>query len=285
MQILQWLVPSNYELILFGDNQEGNALTYQKGYASCIDYILSGKHRYAFHMGDEQEGYWIDDPRYDPATLLADPLAQQKQVKKDLGPLAKAKRLIAIMYSNHTHALLRKIGNITKTTCDELGVQYGGFSAVGDLVDKYGIQFKGFFTHGRKLIRSIADDPVRRLANEKLQLKQHLKHKSGECLLMAKGHTHRLIICEPHAQLYLTVEDKEDRKNIRQHYTHNPPFGKGGYIHPDHRWYVNTGSFLKTFTEGITSYSEMGEYDPVELGYAVVEVNDRQITNVRKVVV
>lgn len=280
MQILQWSVPESYELILFGDNQEGNALQYKSGYQNCINYIVSAKLRFGIHMGDEMESYWIDDPRYSPDILTEDPLAQQHAVINDLSPLAKAKRLIAILYGNHSHRLYPKIGNVTKDTCGKLGVNYGGFSCVVEFKDKLGIQFKGFFTHGNKLIRSIADDPVRRLANEKLQLKQHLKNKMGDCLLMAKGHCHRLIVAEPETHLYLVT-----MPDIIQKYTHNPPFGKGGYIHPDHRYYAATGSFLKNFQEGVTSYSEMGDYDPVELGYIVVEVNNRQITKVRKVVV
>jgi hypothetical protein len=285
MQIITQAVPESYELILFGDNQEGNALQYRKGYAAVADYVCSKKNRFALHMGDEMEAYWIDDKRYDPVILEATPLKQQARVIQDLTPMAKLKRLIAILYGNHSHRLYPKVGDITADTCAKLRVNYGGFSCVVEFKDKNGIQFKGFFTHGRKLIKSTADDPVRRIANERLILKRHLMNKMGDCLIMAKGHTHRLIICEPQPRLYLKVEDEENRKNIRQFYTHNPPFGKGGYIHPDHRWYINTGSFLKTLGEDVMSYSEFGEYDPVELGYIIVEVNDRQVTNVRGVVV
>jgi hypothetical protein len=280
MRILEQSVPSSYELVLMGDNQEGNILSYKKGYLETIQYILDAKNRYALHMGDEMEAYWIDDPRYDPAILAEDPLAQQATVIADLKPLGKAKRLITILYGNHSHRLYPKIGDITKDTCNKLKIAYGGFSCVVNFQDKHGVQFKGFFTHGRKLIRSIADDPVRREANEQLQLKQHLKNKMGDCVLMAKGHTHRLIVCDPRSQLYLATEP-----NIKEHYTSNPSFHPSGFIHPDHRYYANTGSFLKTFGENVISYSELGEYDPVSLGYVVVEVNDRQITNIRKVVV
>lgn len=281
MEFLEWSVPKNYELILFGDNQEGNLLQYKKGYAATIDYILGGKNRFGIHMGDEMESYFIDDPRYDPAILQTDPLTQQEVVIQNLMPLSNAGKLITILYGNHSARLYPKVGNITKATCQRLGVAYGGFSCVVSFVNGTGdTQFRGFFTHGRKSIRSIADDPVRREANEKLQLKQHLKHKVGDCLLMAKGHTHRLIVAEPTPQLYLTSD-----RGIKQHYTHNPAFGKGGYIHPDHRWYANTGSFLKTFGEGVTGYAEMGEYDPIELGYIIVSVEKGAIVNVRKVVI
>ena len=285
MRILKADVPADYDLMLFGDNQEGNTLMYRRGYQQAIDFVMSDKNKFAIHMGDEQEAYWIDDTRYDPVILNATPLQQQAQVIKDLTAPAKTGRLITILFGNHSQRLYPKVGDITADTCTKLGIQYGGFSCVVEFADKQGPQFKGFFTHGRKSIRSMADDPTRRLANEKLQLKQHLKHKMGDCLLMAKGHTHRLIISEPHTQLYLKTEAKAGRPNITQHYTHNPPFGKGGYIHPDHRWYANTGSFLKCFGENVSSYSEMAEYDPTELGYVVVEVRDRTIANVRKVVV
>jgi hypothetical protein len=231
-------------------------------------------------MGDEMEAYWIDDPRYSPEILKEDPLAQQDTVIEELRSLADKGKLITILYGNHSHRLFPKVGDVTKSTCKKLNIKYGGFSCVVQFIDDLGTQFKGFFTHGRKLIRSIADDPVRNLANLQLQLKQHLKYKMGDCILMAKGHTHKLLVCDPRTQLYLTTEEE-----IKQHYTHNPPFGKGGYIHPDHRWYANTGSFLKTYGENVTSYSEYGEYDPVELGYVLVTVKNRDISDVRKVVV
>jgi hypothetical protein len=280
MRTLMRLVPQDYELVLFGDNQEGNVLSHRKGYVDCIKYIHESEYRFGIHMGDEMEGYWIDDPRYSPEILNKNPLAQQDQVIADLKKLAESGRLITVLYGNHSHRLSPKIGDITENTCKKLKIAYGGFSCVVHFIDAQGIQFKGFFSHGRKLIRSIADDPVRNLANLQLQLKQHLKYKMGDCLLMAKGHTHRLIICDPRTQLYLSTEPQ-----IEEHYTHNPPFGKGGYVHPDHRWYVNTGSFLKTFGENVSSYSEIGEYDPIELGYIVVTVKKREIIDIRKVIV
>ena len=56
------------------------------------------------------------------------------------------------------------------------------------------------------------------------------------------------------------------------------------YIHPDHRWYCNTGSFLRLYGMGISSYAEIGEYDPVELGFCVARVRDRIIQGIDKVV-
>lgn len=279
MQFLEWHVPNSYNLVLFGDNQEGNVLQDKEAYLHTIDYILSHKNTYGLHMGDEMEALYIDDPRYDPNILTSPPITQQDTVVADLKKLAQKGKLITILYGNHTDRLFPKIGDITRSTCKKLGIPYGGFSSVVTFTGKDGPQFKGYFTHGRRLIRSVADDPVRRLANEQLQLKQQLKYKFGDCLLMAKGHCHKLIVCDPRTQLYLTTEPE-----IKENYTHNPPFGKGGYIHPDHRWYAATGSFLRTFGKDVNSYSEMGEYDPVEIGYILVQVEGREIINVKKVV-
>ena len=58
-----------------------------------------------------------------------------------------------------------------------------------------------------------------------------------------------------------------------------------GYIHPDHRWYVSAGSFLKLYEEGVSGYAEIGEYDPVELGFAIARVRNQKIVWVDKVTV
>jgi len=91
---------------------------------------------------------------------------------------------------------------------------------------------------------------------------------------MCKGHTHKLIICDPERELYLA----DDGHDIVHHYR-----GAGQaqeYIHPDHRYYVNTGSFLKMFEIGHSGYAEIAEYDPVELGFAVAKIRDRQLIGV-----
>lgn len=278
MKILEQLVPPDYDLILFGDNQEGNVAQHKTGYKEVIQRILDTPKCFAIHMGDDIEAYWVDDPRYSPYTMDKSVLDQQGESITDLQPIAKKGKLISLLYGNHAHRLFPKIGDITESTCKRLGIKYGGFSCVISFIDKKGLQFKGFFTHGRKLISSVADDPIRRKANEELQLKRHLERKVGDSILMAKGHTHKLIVAEPHPQVYLTTENEE----IHQFYTAS---GGEGYIHPDHRWYVNTGSFLKTFQEDVITYSEVSEYDPIEIGYILVTVRDRIISSVQKVTI
>ena len=188
------------------------------------------------------------------------------------------KQLLFLLKGNHEHTLL-KFGNLAEYVSDELGVPYGTYTARMTYTDHQdNLIFKSFHTHGRKSITSTADDPKRRRTNMELILKRQLKHKAGDCLLMCKAHTHRLLHCRPNTELYLT----DNGKTIEQKYTHS--HRASGYIHPDHRHYVSTGSFYKIYPEDEDGYAERAEYDPLQMGYAVVLVRNRHIEDVLEIV-
>ncbi len=97
---------------------------------------------------------------------------------------------------------------------------------------------------------------------------------------MARGHSHIVLVTPPIKTLYLETYNKK----IRQAYT-KPGIGKsGGFIPPDHRWYGCTGSFLKSqMDNGIETYSECFEYEPVELGYLVATFANQTCVDLREV--
>ena len=110
-----------------------------------------------------------------------------------------------------------------------------------------------------------------------LILKRHLRFKAGDCAVMIKHHTHKLLVCKPETELYLM----DDGKNIKQAYT---SWGQSEpYIHPDSRWYGNAGSFLKLYGKGISGYAEVLEYDPVELGFLCLIVRDKKILELKPI--
>ncbi|KKK74953.1 hypothetical protein LCGC14_2878630, partial [marine sediment metagenome] len=134
--------------------------------------------------------------------------------------------------------------------------------------------------HGRKQINSIADDPIRVEANMQLILKRHLKDLHGDCVLMCKGHTHKIIICPPRSLLYLYT----GAKGITQGYTTTEHLAQ--YIPPESRYYLNTGSFIRLYREDeLWTYQETMEFKPVELGFPVVRVRNGVIEGVDKVIV
>jgi hypothetical protein len=283
MELIAKVVPQSFNLFLFGDCHIGSIAFSEKRFNKFMkmmgkEYAGCGVNLAVDH-GDSVEGMTVDDKRYDPRNMRdprGTPFDEANTYIKLVMPIKE--RIICKLMGNHEW-YLNKFGDMTKYMCKELEVPYGTYSAKITYVGDNGkVLFKHYAVHGRKSVTSTADDPIRRDANMELILKRHMKDKAGDCLLMSKGHTHKLIVCPPREKLYLV----DDGKKIVQKYTHA---GQAeGYIHPDHRWYVNTGSFLRTFVIGGSTYSERAEYDPVELGFAVVMVRNGEIVGVRKIV-
>lgn len=289
MRLITKKLPADHNLFLFGDVHTGSLMMYQKGWDLLVEMMRSpfdgvpSSGNFGIDHGDVLEGIMIDDKRYDFETVRGRPTSQIKEVIRLRRPIAD--KLITILDGNHP-AHLKRYGNITREICEELDVPYGTWTCKISVVSGYrrNLIYKHFCTHGRKTITSTADDPKRRRANMELILKRNLKFKAGDCALMSMGHTHKLLVCEPDSELYLV----DNGVDIKQRYT------KAGqtedYIHPDHRWFINTGSFLRLYADDVvdnvvSGYAEQFAYDPVELGFVVVKVRDCKIEGVEKVII
>ena len=279
MEIISKALPADHDLILSSDWHEGTILQYGEGLLVLRKRILGHKNTFLAFGGDMCEAIMVDDKRYSPETDKKEtPLQQYGRVETFLEPIAP--KTLFILSGNHDWMLSCRYGNYLKDIlCPKLKISYGTYTAKCSVTDKQGKQmYRLFYTHGAKSISSVADDPIRREANMQLQLKRRLQMKAGDCEVMSMGHTHKLLVCQPMVSLYLY----DDGKKIRSGYTEP---GRGQWIHPDHRWYANTGSFLKLYHEGVSGYAERFALDPVELGYVVIECRDGKIKNVRKEVV
>jgi len=286
MQLIPVDMPESYEIILWGDNQEGNIAQSEEGVKSCIDYILSAPNRWCIHMGDALEAFWIEDPRFQQETCLEPPLEQMRTFRKTIEPLVKERRLLVMLLGNHELRFINKAGNITKFICEEIQKEtlnkfpcYGTYSSKLELNDPKGLQWKLYVTHGRKAINSVSPDPGRKRAYMEFILQRHLESIFADCLVSAKGHSHKLLVKRPLPTLYLT----SSKGKILQHYTKAGTGTKDLYIPPENRWYASTGSFLKSFELGVSTYSEMAEYAPTELGYIRIIVGDREVQDVVEV--
>ena len=280
-------MPDNFELILFGDNQEGNIATAHDKYKECIDYIIADESRFGIHMGDIMDAFWCDDhKRYDPLTCKITPSEQKKNVIKDLTPLAETGRLLTILKGNHEKALELKYGDITTEICEALqlvsGREYpisGTYTHRIEFVGDGKIMFKAYLTHGRKMVSSVSPDPHRKRANMQYRLKLILESLAGDAILMAMGHIHLVLVTPPLPGVYITQE----KGKLKQHYTHAGTGKTGEYIPPDHRWYGATGSFLLTQMDGYETYSELAQFAPNELGYLKAIIKDRQVADLQEV--
>lgn len=272
-------MPDDFEIVFFGDNQHGNIAEAEDKYLECIEYICAKPNRFGVHMGDICDAFWVDDRRYNPTTCTSPPEAQREHQIEILTPLAKTKRLLTILEGNHEWELQKKVGDFASGLCRRLQekskCQYpiaGTFTNKLELWTKKGSpMFKVWTTHGRKSISSISPDPQRKRAYMQFRLKRLLEDMAGDCIIMVRGHSHIVLVTSPMPTLYLTSE----RGKLKQHYTKAGIGTVAGFIPPEHRFFGCSGSFLKSQVVGVSTYSELGEMAPTELGYLKAIINDR----------
>ena len=277
-------VPKNWNYFLFGDGHIGTRLRVQKAWNKLIDMMNSPydgvKHNLGTDHGDMIDAIDISDKRFSfyesrEATILA----QMDTAKREYWPIRK--KLVCILDGNHP----RKhwvFGRITERICKEIGVLYGTYSTVIVFKNKDTIQFRHYAHHGSGSIKSVADDPERRKLNMLLALKRKLSPMFGSALLMSMGHTHRLMKSPPTEELYLT----EDNGKIEHGYTPYAPYLPNEFIHPNYRWYVNTGSFMRLYddNESGSGYAERAMYGPLEIGFCIAKIRDNMLDGVDKII-
>jgi hypothetical protein len=286
MKLLTQYVPKNWRLYVLGDLHAGTSLFHESAFKKVIASIRRDKDARVVLMGDLIEAIAVDDKRFqynthDPS--LPTPQMQWEYIGDLLRPIAD--RIAAVLAGNHEYKL-KKYADITQMICSRAGIpeKNGTFSCKVHFInqDTGEPQFKGFFIHGRRAISTSADDPIRQDANLQLTLKRILKNKAGDCYLMARGHSHKLIVSPPNKSLYLT----DDGEDIHQNYTKSSNVAGDEYIHPDHRFYVCSGSYYRLYgKDGISGYAEQAEYDPVELGYVKLFVRNNKIVKAEKVII
>ncbi|MDI6788441.1 MAG: hypothetical protein QME51_08730 [Planctomycetota bacterium] len=285
MIIFQPSLPKTHNLYLLTDTHIGSILFHESGFERSVETIRQDKIGYVAFIGDIAEGILIDDYRYSHDTIDPKRLTPVRQYQ-DFISLVKpiAHKILVIMEGNHDALISTRYGSLLKeVVAPALNPKkniYGTYSCKLHILDKKGqLQYKVFLTHGSRSISSTADNPLRREANTKLQLQRLLQHKAGDCYIMARGHSHKLLVKSPVRELYLT----DDGTKVHHAYTRGEQTADN--IHPDRRWYVSAGAFYKLYHEGISSYAERGDYDPIELGYAVVRVVDGCVQTINRVVI
>jgi len=231
-------------------------------------------------LGDLAESITITDPRYHFSTMdksSQTPLRQYLNIRKYLTPFAH--QILVINEGNHDSKLDTHGQFVKDLICEELGIPYGTYTCKLSVTDnKNNLMYKAFLTHGFRSVGSTADDPIRQESNMKLQLKRHLSKKAADCACMFMGHTHKLLVSPPTKSIYL----RDDGENIVREYTKSEQ--TANYIHQDHRWYGNTGSFMKLYEQDVSGYAEKAGYDPAELGYLKMIVRGGEIKDIIKIV-
>jgi hypothetical protein len=281
MQLFQKQIPRSSNILLASCVHIGSKLTHYDGIAQLKDELLSKPTNRLIFMGDLCEAIMVDDSkRFDPDTQDLTILTPGQQYQRFIDIFRPcAKQILYINTGNHDYRH-NKVIDLVDWVCHELKVPYGTYTSKLTVLDSKGRnRFKLFTGHGWGSINSIAGTPRQRASAMEVSLTRKLMNKAKDCILMAMGHTHKLIVARPISELYLT----DDGKAIKQHYTATAP--DANEIPVDLRWYVNAGSFMKNQILGASGYAERAGYDPVELGYARAIIEDYQIVDVQKVLV
>lgn len=279
MQLFNRSLPKKCRIVLTSDWHIGSRHTHYDGIEECVRDIAKPS-TYAIILGDLAEAMTVDDHRFDPNTndLTTPTVMKQYERVADILRIIKDK-VLYINDGNHDYRHAKVVNFLEDIVCRNLGIPYGTYSSKLTISDNQGkARLKFYTTHGYGSIGSSADDPIRQKSNLRLSLKRKMAKQAGDCHLMAMGHTHKLLTAHPEHNLYLT----DDGTTIKQHYfdtlqTADP------YIHPDHRYYANTGSFLKSQIIGCSGYAERFGYPPEPMGYIVVHINDWKIERIEKV--
>ncbi len=281
MRIISKNLPLDHKIAIVTCSHHGARGRDSSAYNEAI-LTIKGNGYYAIHLGDFVDGITVKDKRYsreeDPGNTVL------QQYEEALGQLEPIKdNLLVLLEGNHDRKL-NVWGNGVRWMAETLGVPYGTYSCVLVICEEETKlpMYKIFGTHGYGSFSSNADDPLRRRANLKLSLKRKLKEKMTDCELMCMGHTHRLLVVPPTEWLRLYTDlSRPIGKQIRSFY--KPPRNER-FIHPDNRWYVNAGSFYRLYADGLSNYAEVAGYDPLDVGYALVDVKDGEIRNVSEVI-
>lgn len=285
MRLLECRIPRNHDLYLLGDSHEGNSAQYERGLRNTIAEILGNDRAFFTYLGDACETTTIDSKYYDPSNLKKDPetgmlptvpYVQARTVAEQFSPIAS--KCVAWLDGNHDRRAMKYL-HLSHAILERMNLldAYGGYTcklSVKDLEGK--LMYKVFLFHGRTMAQSRAGSEKQKRANQEASLQRMLAPLAGDCVIMACGHTHRLLVSKPVRRLYIT----DDGRDIKQHRIQHVQAGK--YIDPENRFYVNTGSFLRTQVVGLDTYSEIAAYAPVDLGFAVAHTEGGIIRDVEE---
>ena len=280
MQLIPQYIRKDCNIYLGGDAHEGSLLHHEDGENELIETVGSDPRGKLILHGDLIEGITHRDKRYDYETIKPEMhtvLLQAEAVVEKYYPIRN--KIIVEIEGNHCGSV-GYIGNITRDyICKRLGIPYGTSSCKITFTGTKGrTYFKHYATHGSWAFNSNNPDPKKRREANENRLKAVLAPLAQDCASMSCGHAHKGLISAPEPELGM-IDDGEKESQV---YTEADP--TSDYIDIHQRWYVCTGSFLKTRILGISGYAEKAGYRPNELAYLKMIVENGRIEDVEKIV-
>lgn len=270
----------DFEIPLWGDVHRGAKNFHKSLFNDFIASVSEGE-KYLLNMGDNIEAITVMDKRYSYDATLSPKIDDQMDMFVE-SVLPIKDRIHTIALGNHEAKLSNEF-NIGAELAKRLDASYGGYVYVTQFFYKDKRLFSVFCHHGWGTMIAGAKDPIQRRANRLAWLKRRLERTGiSDCVVMAMGHTHQLLIQEPtiRYEKCLAIVDDQLHQFSRPDV---PQYAE--YISPERRWYINTGSFLKLYSQpgsGFVNYAERAMLEPADLGWIELVVRDGCIVDVVK---
>ena len=279
-------ISRDFKLVINSDNHVGSPDVNEEKIKEMVAYVQRTPYCGFVNIGDNIEAITPKDKRHNPE-LYTRYLTVRDQVERVIELFTPIKKQIVVIgQGNHENNIaIKYVMTAGSDIAKALGTRYGAWCyKLGFLDAKGQLMFKMYCTHGNNCARGQSDNYIRQIANEKVSLKnKFLRQKIDDAAICCMGHIHKMIIVDPRDNELSTYDDGH---KIHQGYRYSPPLNVS-HIHPDYRWYCSTGSMMKTYAEpgsGRITYGEVAMYEPAELGFLVVTIQDGKPVDIEKVI-
>jgi hypothetical protein len=271
-------LPANYELVISSDLHFGCPNVNEDTIQEMIEYVGANKHAYMANIGDNIEGICAWDKRFSHNdNPYKTPIQQANRVIELFKPIRK--KILAWGYGNHENTV-QGFGDMGRLMADGIGCPYGTGIYTMEVTNKRnkGLMHKMFFTHGNGSFSSNAKDYAQRQANMMASLKLKLQRCGlDDVVLLAMGHTHKSLIVNPTGtkEKHFNIIGGHVKKFYIDDYDQT-----SNYIPSDFKWYISNPSFMKLYSSpdnDYMSYGEMAGYEPSDIGYTRVTIEDTKV--------
>lgn len=264
----------NFNVFWMGDEHVGNSGISEHSVAEFISAVKRKKNSFIINMGDNLESINVKDKRY--SVDVHGSKGSRLQAQRD-GYIklfdSIGDKFLTVMDGNHE----MKFQNDFQPNKD-IADKFNSVYVNGTMAKIIFPEFRVCAWHGSGTIRSRSGDELQRKTNEAIGLKRKLRNlPAHDCEIIACGHFHKLILHEPTDKL--TVMTDRDKLELAARYSEPGRIyfdkEKDLYRIPeDDKWYICTGSFLRGYMEGISSYVEEFGMGVTELGWVEMEVKN-----------
>ena len=276
-------MPSNFELILAGDFHIGNADISEHKIQRLKAKLRAKKNIFMALGGDQLEAIDVTDKRFNLDEHTGGGMSSRIDMQRDAFIeyfIEVSDKVLWMLDGNHEVKWWNQF-RPTKDIADAFKTTY----ANGVMLKAIFPGFRLLDWHGNGFINSKAGDSAQRASNDRISLKRKLRDLPGaDCEVVSCHHFHKIIISPPNRIMEM-ISDK-DKGQLVSHYTKPQRIWidekRELYRVPeDDKWFVCSGSFLRTYVEDRMSYAERFGFKAAELGILSVIVQNDKIKDVK----